>query len=360
MALDDPTVRIFRPTVEVGGQRLPLLSANIMRMRMTEQLGGMSSLELVLVDVLSQPDGTGGFGATAGSPPKLGAAIRIFGGSDEAAQELFDGAVTAIEAETSPTQSPLVHRAGRGSPVPPAPSAVAAASSRMSLPPISSRRSRRDHGLTPDVRDLDAPSGTWAQVAESDLAFLRRLLERFDGDCQLVGGKLQAGPCARDARTSVALQMGGNLLRARLTADLADQATEVRVSGFDPATGEKVDAKVTSGQMGPGSGRDGPTILKDLIGDVSEQDGHEGPLTDKEADLAGRALYGHRARRFVRVDATAQGDAALRVGSKVTIKGVNPFFENDYSVTQAVHRYDLDTGYLTDFLAEGAYLGAGA
>ena len=359
MALDDPTVRIFRPTVEVGGQRLPLLSANIMRMRMTEQLGGMSSLELVLVDVLSQPDGTGGFGATAGSPLKLGAAIRIFGGSDEAAQELFDGAVTAIEAETSPTQSPLF---------------TVLAEDRL----FRLRRRRRsrvfenvapadivkaiaqDHGLTPDVRDLDAPSGTWAQVAESDLAFLRRLLERFDGDCQLVGGKLQAGPCARDARTSVALQMGGNLLRARLTADLADQATEVRVSGFDPATGEKVDAKVTSGQMGPGSGRDGPTILKDLIGDVSEQDGHEGPLTDKEADLVGRALYGHRARRFVRVDATAQGDAALRVGSKVTIKGVNPFFENDYSVTQAVHRYDLDTGYLTDFLAEGAYLGAGA
>ena len=359
MALDDPTVRTFRPTVEVGGQRLPALSANILRMCMTEQLGGMSALELSLVDVLSAGDGTGSFGATAGSPVRLGAAIRIFGGSDEAAQELFDGAITAIEGEYSPTQSPLF---------------TVLAEDRL----FRLRRRRRsrifeamspvevvkavaqDHGLTPDVRDLTAPSGTWAQVAESDLAFLRRLLERFDADMQVVGDKLQAGPRARDARASVSLRLGDTLLRARLTADLAEQTTEARVSGFDPATGEAVDAKATAGEMGPGSGRDGPAILEELIGDTPEQNGHEGPLTDREADLVARALYGRRARRFVRVDATAQGNAMLRVGSKVSIRGVNPFFENDYSVTQAVHRFDLDTGYLTDFLAEGAYLGAGA
>ena len=72
-----------------------------------------------------------------------------------------------------------------------------------------------------------------------------------------------------------------------------------------------------------------------------------------------RALYGQRARRFVRVDAVAQGNAAIRVGSHVTIAGVNPFFENTYVVVEAIHRFDLESGYLTDFIAEGAFLGEG-
>ena len=61
----------------------------------------------------------------------------------------------------------------------------------------------------------------------------------------------------------------------------------------------------------------------------------------------------------MRVDATAQGDPSLRVGTHVTIAGVNPFFENTYCVTEATHRFDLERGYQTEFLAEGAYLGNG-
>jgi len=50
----------------------------------------------------------------------------------------------------------------------------------------------------------------------------------------------------------------------------------------------------------------------------------------------------------VRVDATAQGDANIRVGSWVGLTGINPFFQNDYTVTEAVHRFDNASGYLTD------------
>ena len=63
---------------------------------------------------------------------------------------------------------------------------------------------------------------------------------------------------------------------------------------------------------------------------------------------------------LVRVDAAAQGTAELRVGTRVTILGVNPFFTNDYSVVEAVHRFDLAAGYITEFRAVSAYLGAGA
>ena len=77
-----------------------------------------------------------------------------------------------------------------------------------------------------------------------------------------------------------------------------------------------------------------------------------------EADALARAVYSQRARRFVRLDATAQGDPLLRVGTWITIAGVNPLFAGRFVVTEACHRYDLAHGYMTDLIAESAYLGA--
>lgn len=83
-------------------------------------------------------------------------------------------------------------------------------------------------------------------------------------------------------------------------------------------------------------------------------------MTQNDADRLASALAGRRARRFVRVDASAQGNAEIRVGSHVSITGVNPFFANTYVVTEATHRFDQRSGYLTDFIAEGAFLAEGA
>src|SRR5260221_8536319 len=274
----DETLRVIsaRPTIRLDGQELPLLTQNIVKLRMREAMGGLSTLELVLVDILSHPDGHADYGATAESPLKLGAALKVYMGESAEPQEIFDGFVTAMEAEVGPSSAPTF---------------TLLAEDRL-FKARKTRRSRTfedmspadivraiagDYGLTPEVRDgLDAPTATWAQINESDLAFLRRILERFDADIQVVAGSLQAGPCARDARTSVELTLGGNLVRARMTADLADQATEVRVGSFDPATGEAVVASATEGEMGPGTGRDGPAVLREAFDTKREHVGHQG------------------------------------------------------------------------------------
>ncbi|MGE0222007.1 MAG: phage late control D family protein [Acetobacteraceae bacterium] len=360
MPLDDLRIISARPTIRLGGQDLPLLTANITRLRMREALGGLSTLELAVVDILSHPDGRAGYGATRESPIRLGAEVKVYMGEVSGPREIFDGHITALEAEVGPAAAPTF---------------TLLAEDRL----FKARKTRRtrtfeemspadlvrtiagDHGLTPEIRDgLDAPTGIWVQMNESDLAFLRRILDRFDADLQVVAGALQAGPCARDPRTSVTLSYGGNLIRARLTADLADQATEVRVGGFDPATGEAVNATATTGEKGPGQGQEGPALLRETFQEHREHVGHQGPLTASEGEKVAKAVYGRRARRFVRVDASAQGDAAIRVGSHVAIDGINPFFVNTYVVTEATHRFDLANGYITDFLAEGAFLGEGA
>jgi phage protein D len=348
-----------RPRVHIAGQLLPLLSANIARMTMRERQGGLSSLELALYDVLSFGDGSAGYGATAGSPLQLGVDIAIYTGETGDQQDVFQGTVTAIEAEAGPHTSPLFTmlaedrlwkaRRTRKSRV-----------FEQSAPGDIARRIAGDHGLQPEIRDgLDQPVADWVQMNESDLAFLRRILARFDADVLVVGDRLQAGPRVDEARATMRLALGDQLLRVRVTADLADQASEVRVGSFDPATGEAVLGTATSGTLGPGQGRDGPSLLRPLLDPAREHVGHHGALTAAEARQIAAALYAQRARRFVRVDGTAQNASALRVGTHVTIAGVNPFFENTYCVTEATHRFDRDGGYLVDFMAEGAYLGDG-
>jgi phage protein D len=177
-----------------------------------------------------------------------------------------------------------------------------------------------------------------------------------DADLQIVGDRLQAGLVADEPRATIMLTLNRTLVRARITADLADQATAVRVGSYDPATGEAVSAEVGSGRLGPGSGRNGAALLRDVVEEVREHLGHQGPMRQDEAQSLAEAEFGRRARRFVRMDATATGDPAIRVGTRVTVSGVNPFFENDYTVVEATHRFDLATGYMTDFLAEGAFL----
>lgn len=361
MARDDPFDAVStRPTVRVDGQSLPLLSANLVRMKMYETLGGMSSLELSVTDILSYADGTSGYGATAASPLKLGASIKVFVGDTRTPQEIFDGGITAIEAEAGPDTPPIF---------------TILAEDRL----FTARRSRRtrtfekmspadvmraisaDHGLTLDVDDkLSSPVTNYFQNNETDLAFMRRILARVDGDMQVVGTRLQVRKRAGTPRNKISLDLGVGLIRGRFTADLAEQATEVGVASFDPGSGTPVAALATSGDLGPGAGLTGPVFMAKLFTKVRASAGHMEPMTSSEADDAARALYGQRARRFVRADGTAQGNGAIRIGTQISFTGMNPFFNNDYLVIEATHRFDLASGYLTDFLAETAFLGAGA
>ena len=371
MALDDPTaVHSTLPTVEIDGMSYPLVSANIVALRVREATGGLSSLEMSVLDWVARPDGSAGFASDAGTPLALGKGIRVFMGPAElGAGEIFDGQITAIEAETRWGAPPLL---------------TVLAEDRL----FAARRKRRsrsfeqvspkdiastiaeDHGLTAEVRDgLTDPKGDWQQQDETDLAFLRRVLQRFDGDVQVVGARMQVGKLGVNQRTAVTLVAGSGeagssggsgvttqLERVRVTADLANQVTEAKLTSFDPKSGETVTGTAETRGNGPGTGKTGAEILTSKFAAIPGALGRFGPMSQAEADAVAQASYDARARRFVRATGTAFGTAQLRVGSWVTLAGVNPQFANDYSVIEAVHRFDQASGYRTDFTAECAYL----
>lgn len=358
MALADPPLYTASPAIEIDGKSYPLVAANLERLRVTEAQGGLSSLEVSLTDEAMLADGSATHAAGAGSPLQLGAGIRVFAGPAEVqAFEIFDGQITAIEGEIREGGAPLFS---------------VLAEDRL----FAARRIRRtrlfeaksakdlfeqiatDHGLTAEVRDgVDTNPADWMQADETDLAFLRRVLESCDSDVQIVGAKMQVGRTGMNRRALVSLAAGASLKSAQIIADIAEQVSEIRLASFDPASGEAVDSKSTCGGFGPGKGKTGADLLGEKFSAVKMHLGRFGPMTDPAARKRAQYECERRARAFVTVTGSATGNGQIRVGSWLELSGVNPQFANEYAVTKAVHRWDRSDGYRTDFEAQSAYLG---
>jgi Bacteriophage probable baseplate hub protein len=217
-----------------------------------------------------------------------------------------------------------------------------------------------EHGLTAAV-DLDGPTRkVTAQVNQSDLAFLRWLARRDDGEVWLDGSALHVSRRPDRDGGSVELTYGGDLLTFSVRADLADQCTEVGVAGWDVAAKDAILETADSGDLGSelASGdTSGSDALRKAFGDRTEHIVRGTPLTSDDARAIARAAYLERARRFVCGTGVTAGTAALRVGSRVTLSGLGAMFNGGYYVSRVRHMFDLALGYRTEFDVERAGIG---
>jgi uncharacterized protein len=355
--MTDRAIQTQRPTIQVRGRENERVTALLLSMRMTETEGGMSSLELRLTDVASERDGRADYAFDDEQILALGTALTVSCGEEDAPQEIFKGAITALELSVDEENPPEL---------------VVYAEDALQKARFARRTKVWDDAsiadvvnevaqaasLTPQVRGLDSRLGTLVQLDETDLAFLRRLLSEHGGDLQVVGDELQVSTRDGVQRGSVRLERGNELVDLRVVADLAEQVTQVTVTGWDATQGARVTGRSSASVGGPGSGRQGPAELEQSFGRRIE---HLGQLCAVENDGEARALaeaaFAHRSRRFVRAWGTAVGNPALRVGTHVTLAGVPGRWQNTYYVVRAEHSYDQMVGYRTGFEAECAFLG---
>jgi phage protein D len=355
-ALSALAVYSARPTVRVAGQEDRRLSELVLALEMRESEGGMASLELRLSNVASLPDASSELAFEDEAVVHLGSPLAVYGGDENAPQEIFSGVVTALEAEFPEKAAPeLVLLAEDG--LQRARMARRTAVHRDLSIAAFAREVASRLGLTPKITGYADSLGTWVQLNESDLSFLRRLLLRHDGDVQVVGSELHVSPRSDVRRGEVELELHGQLRAARFVADLADQVTKTTVAGWDVDQGQRVTAESRGARRGPGEGRRGDQILMDALGERDEHLGELAAATQEEAQILADTAFDRRLRRFVRVEATAEGNPALRVGTWVKLRGISRRFDNTYYVTSACHRWDVTSGYATEFEAECASLG---
>lgn len=344
-----------RPTLRLDGSASRMLDESLRSCSVAEAEGGLSTLTLGLTN-WGVVDGGVGLLFDAGGALAIGSRIEVLMGERDHATAVFKGEVHALEARASVGAPPelvvlaedalFAARMARRSAV------YADATLEDVLRTVAGRL-----GLQPRGSGLPSASGTHAQLNESDLAFLRRLLARHDCDLQVVGDELQAVRSADAARGEIALTLYSQLQQARVIADVAQQLTEVTVGGFDIESGQAFGAASRGAHLGPGSGLTGAAVLQPL----AERSEHLMPLAcrdEAEARALADAAFDQRARRFVRLHGVTEGNAALRVGSVVRAGGLGRRFDNRYAVVETRHRFDTESGYQTEFVAQSAYLAA--
>jgi len=355
-ALSRRSVYNPRPVVEIDGQRFDRVDELLLAMDMREQEGGLSALEMRLSNIASDADGGAGFAFEDEREIRLGSTLTVSAGDSTEPQEIFRGVVTGLEAEF-PGSSP--------------PELLVLAEDRLQQARMTRRtRVYRDMSLADvvnqiaqelslqaDVNGLSSPVGTWVQLNESDLAFLRRLLRRFDADLQIVEDRLEAAPVSEVQRQVIEMELSRDLLSVRFIADLAHQVTAVTSAGWNPLTGRAVSGRSQGQNLGPGRGRRGASLLQEAFGERIDHVGHVPVTTDDEAQALADTVFDRRARGFVCAEGSAAGHPSIRVGSHLQLRGIGPRFENTYYVVSTHHCYDRMQGYMTHFRAESSALG---
>lgn len=343
-----------RPTVLVDGTRDDGATAMLRACVVREAEGGLSHLSLTLSNWGHTQAGHIGYLFDAGSAIGLGTTLKLYFGDTGAPRALFEGQVHAIEASANVGTTPEITFLAEDKLFAARLARRSAVYEDCDVAEVVRRVADR-LGVRADIGDLGAASGTWVQLNESDLAFLRRLLTRHDADLQLSGDALQVRRIADRDRGRLRLSMHSQLQRVRVIADLADQATGVTVGGFDVSGGTAFQATSRGAAAGPGAGR----TAASLLGGTQPRSEHLAPLAcrnETEARALADAAFDQRARRFVRLHGCTEGNAELRVGTVVEIEGVGRRFDGAYAVVEATHRFDGSIGYQTDFLAQSAYL----
>ena len=354
--LSEHALYTARPTIRINGTEQERINGLMTALEMTEHEDGLSTLEMKVDNVTSDAAGNSDYAFEDEASFKLGDTITVYCGVTSEPTEIFRGVISALEAEFTEDGVPTLTALAEDTLQKARLKRRTRTYDDQSIADIA-RTMAGDLGLTPQISGFAEPIGTQVQLNESDLAFLRRLLARYDGDVQVVGGELHVSPRKDVRRGTVELAWHSQLRRVTVLADLAHQVNEITVTGWDPSRGQRINSRSTGFQQGPGSGRWGGDLLSDALGRRSHQIGHLVVATDDEARALADASFDERQRRFVTARGTAEGNPSIRAGTHVRLTNLSARFVNTYYVTQCCHRYDLERGYETDFTAESAFLG---
>jgi uncharacterized protein len=343
-----------RPTLRLDGDEIEGIGALIQAMEMRERQGGLSSLELRFLNL--KETGSGGTLAFADTKIDFGKELTVYAGDEFGPAEIFRGPVTAVEFEFSEERTPEFVVLAEDALQKARMKRITKHYDDLALQKLVSNIGT-DTGTSGNAGELGDSIGSQTQFNETMAGFLRRLSDRYGADVQVVGRDLQGGPLKTVRRNEIELEMHQQLRSVRVVADLSHQATEVTVSGWNAKQGQAVAKKSSGANFGPGTGRKGSDIYQQAFGKRSEHMGQLAVATADEAQTLADAAFDQRARGFVTLHATAEGNPRIRVGTHCKITGMDPLFDNTYYVISANHRWDLVAGYETEFVAECAFLG---
>lgn len=341
-----------RPSIEIDGARDATLTSSLMSMSIVESSAGLAHCELVLGN-WGGPDHAG-FQHFDRRTLDFGKRLAIALGDGH----LFDGRLSAIGGVFPEGGPPQVKVDAEDRLQDLRMTRRTRSFAQATLADVL-RQLANDHGLTPNLTLSGPRYPVLAQVNQSDLAFARDVARREDVQVWVDGTDLHALPRPQRRDASVSLAWAGSLREFSVAADLAHQRTGLAACGWDAsakrATRFVAEEATVSAELGGKPG--GAATLQSAFGARVDTLAHGVPTDDAQAQALAETSFRYLARRFVVGRGVAQTQLALRVGAKVTIGGVGPLFEGDYTVTDTHIRFDQKLGLRTEFWCDRPAIG---
>jgi len=343
------------PVFTVDGARQPELARDLLHLEVSDDTQGMKRLSARFTAWGPEPGGRDeGELHLDGRVLDFGKRLDVSLGPATAARTVFQGHISAIEADYAESREPQV-----------------AVYAEDALMPLRFKHRCRtweavndadivrgiasEHGLQAET-DADGPTHAVVQQwNQSDLAFLRERARLLQAELWLDDRTLHFATRERRPAAEITLVNGNQLLQLQARADLAHQRSDVHVGGYDVSSREVIDelATMEAVRAEAGPGRLGLELLGQVFAEFSSHRLREVPLDVNAAAAWARAELLRRARGFVRVRGLTTGTPDMTVGSALTLQRVAaPFAGGRYRVTRLTHSYDLEHGHRTAFEAE--------
>lgn len=321
-------------TVELGGTPLPatdLRSLGVLRVQ--QRLSLPSLCELAFVDPR---------GVLASSGVAPGTSLRV--STSAQPEPLFTGEVTAVEyahvagapREVRVRGYDVLHRLRKRQPV--------RAHVQVTLQEVA-RELVADLGLSVEA---DASGPLWRQLVQhgqSDLDFLAELADRCGVYLGLRDGALRLMTLEGEGEP-LPLLLGESLLEATVEVNGDPACRSVSADGWDPLRARHHSARASQARQGRKVDVEAPPSLlgspgeRALVNELAEGDAH--------AEAAAQAELDHRSAREVVLTAVAEGDARLRPGARVEVRGITPAVSGRYVLTAVTHVLDVQRGFVSE------------
>lgn len=196
----------------------------------------------------------------------------------------------------------------------------------------------RKHGLEVKATATSIEHPYLLQAKQNDHKFLRERAEANGFELFIVGKTLYFRPCAHKDPPALRLSAESDLLEFHASVTSMNQASEVRVGGWDVANKRAIVGTATSATLGRGSG---PSRSKSLFGPSLRADGEFPVASQAEAEARASAQLLELALGHLTADATLHGNSAIHPGMVVAIDDVGARFSGNYYVTSASHDFEL-------------------
>ncbi len=343
--------------IKIDGESQTVLDAALLDLLVEETVEGLYRCEARFGNWGGTSDGAPDYQYLDRRLLDFGREISVSMGAGSEDAQIFSGFINGLEAQYSNNQPPTL--------------TVLAEDALMNFRKARRTRSFEDmsdadvfndiaqeHNLRADIDVPVEQQRVIAQINQSDLAFIRDRARRLDADVWTDEGTLYVQ--ARDRRIADSdeyfLRLGVGLLEFEVLADLANQYTSVVVSGWDVGGKTTIEHEATDRSLGSELGDDdsGASILRRAFSEQVDRIARQMPGTDQEVQSLAEAAFRQQARRFVVGHGSARGDARLRVGRRVELRGLGDLFSGVYTVEEARHIFtrQIDGGYMTEFVVE--------